>query len=58
MKNISLLLLTCVIALQSLAQKDSTVTKRDRKKDVLLETAMGNIWVRLSDSTPLHRIIF
>lgn len=38
MKNISLLLLTCVIALQSLAQKDSTVTKRDRKK----RCALGN----------------
>ena len=37
------------------SQKDSIVTKRDRKKDVLLETSMGNIWIRLSDSTPLHR---
>lgn len=37
------------------AQKDSTVTKKDRKKDVLLQTTMGDIVVHLSDSTPLHR---
>ncbi|HEY2722941.1 MAG TPA: peptidylprolyl isomerase [Chitinophagaceae bacterium] len=42
-------------ALPLSAQKDSTITKRDRKKDVLLETTLGNIVVRLSDSTPLHR---
>lgn len=39
---------------QSFSQ-DSLVTKKDRKKDVLFETTMGNIVVRLSDSTPLHR---
>lgn len=39
----------------SLAQKDSIVKKKDRKKDVLLETNYGNIVIRLSDSTPLHR---
>lgn len=37
------------------AQKDSTLKKKDRKRDVLLETSMGNMIVRLSDSTPLHR---
>jgi len=37
------------------AQKDSIVTKKDRKKDVLLQTNYGDIIVRLSDSTPLHR---
>ena len=37
------------------AQKDSTVTKRDRKRDVLLQTSMGDMVLRLSDSTPLHR---
>ena len=31
------------------------VTRRDLKKDVLLETSMGNISIRLSDATPLHR---
>jgi peptidyl-prolyl cis-trans isomerase B (cyclophilin B) len=37
------------------SQKDSVVTKKDRKKDVLLQTNYGDIVVRLSDSTPLHR---
>ncbi len=32
-----------------------TVRKADLKKDVLLETSMGNVRVRLSDATPLHR---
>jgi len=39
----------------SLAQKDSTLRKKDRKRDVLLQTSMGEIVLRLSDSTPLHR---
>ncbi len=38
-----------------LSQKDSTVTKKDRKRDVLLQTNYGDITIRLSDSTPLHR---
>ena len=46
-------LLLCFIS--AFAQKDSTVGKKDRKKDVKLETSMGNIIIRLSDSTPLHR---
>lgn len=37
------------------AQKDSTLKKKDRKRDVLLQTNYGDIVVRLSDSTPLHR---
>jgi len=37
------------------SQKDSVVTKKDRKKDVLLQTNYGDIVLRLSDSTPLHR---
>src|SRR5678815_3128487 len=39
----------------SIAQKDSVVTKKDRKKDVFFQTNYGDIVVRLSDSTPLHR---
>ena len=36
--------------------QDSTVTNKDRKKkDVLLQTSYGDIVIRLSDSTPLHR---
>lgn len=38
-----------------MAQADSVVKKRDRKKDVLLETSKGNIRIRLSNETPLHR---
>ena len=39
----------------STAQKDSIIRKKDRKRDVLLQTNNGDIVVRLSDSTPLHR---
>jgi len=35
--------------------QNSVVTKKDRKRDVLLQTNYGDIVVRLSDSTPLHR---
>jgi cyclophilin family peptidyl-prolyl cis-trans isomerase len=49
-------LFTCVVIYSALhAQKDSTVTKKDRKRDVLLQTTVGDITIRLSDSTPLHR---
>ena len=51
-----LLLFTCLLGITvSFAQKDSTVKKKDRKKDVQLQTSMGDIVIRLSDSTPLHR---
>ncbi len=44
------------IFLFSLAHaQDVVLKKKDRKKDVLIETTMGNMVVRLSDSTPLHR---
>jgi cyclophilin family peptidyl-prolyl cis-trans isomerase len=39
----------------SFAQKDTVVTKKDRKRDVLVQTSMGDMVIRLSDSTPLHR---
>jgi len=48
-------LLNCLIVFSASAQKDSTVKKKDRKKDVLMQTSMGDIVIRLSDSTPLHR---
>jgi len=51
--SLSFLFLFSVIAI--FAQKDSTVSKKDRKRDVLLQTSMGDIIIRLSDSTPLHR---
>jgi peptidyl-prolyl cis-trans isomerase B (cyclophilin B) len=55
MKKTFLVLPLFFIALVSFSQKDSTVSKKDRKKDVLLQTSMGDIVIRLSDSTPLHR---
>ena len=55
MKKAIVLLLNCLIIFSSNAQKDSTVTKKDRKKDVLMRTTMGDMVIRLSDSTPLHR---
>ena len=48
-------LLNCLIVFSVAAQKDSTIKKKDRKRDVLIQTTMGDIVVRLSDSTPLHR---
>ena len=48
-------LLNCLIVFSATAQKDSTIKKKDRKRDVLMETTMGDIVIRLSDSTPLHR---
>ena len=56
MKKVSLFLSALCIAAICFAQKsDSTVTKKDRKKDVLIQTTMGDMIIRLSDSTPLHR---
>ena len=56
----SLFILSCPIVsfaqpVPSLREKDSTIRKKDRKRDVLLQTSMGAIVIRLSDSTPLHR---
>lgn len=56
MKKALLLVSGLVLAISMMAQPDSVVTKKDRKKrDVLLQTSMGDIVIRLSDSTPLHR---
>jgi cyclophilin family peptidyl-prolyl cis-trans isomerase len=55
MKKITLSLIGISLAIISIAQKDSTLRKKDRKRDVLLQTNYGDIVVRLSDSTPLHR---
>jgi cyclophilin family peptidyl-prolyl cis-trans isomerase len=53
-KSISFII--CIsLTLFSIAQKDSTLKKKDRKRDVLLQTSYGDITIRLSDSTPLHR---
>lgn len=55
MKKMLFSLLSLLIITGAFAQKDSTLKKKDRKKDVLLQTTMGDITIRLSDSTPLHR---
>lgn len=55
MKKGLIVLLCCFTVLSAAAQKDSTIKKKDRKRDVLLQTSYGDITVRLSDSTPLHR---
>jgi len=55
MKKIIVVLLNCLIVFSADAQKDSTIKKKDRKRDVLMQTTMGDIVIRLSDSTPLHR---
>jgi peptidyl-prolyl cis-trans isomerase B (cyclophilin B) len=55
MKKIVFALICVSLAFISVAQKDSTIRKKDRKRDVLLQTNYGDIIVRLYDSTPLHR---
>jgi len=54
-KKILLVGITVMVGATCYSQKDSAVTKKDRKKDVLLQTNYGDIVLRLSDSTPLHR---
>lgn len=55
MKKVFLLVSLVMAASLAFSQKDSTLRKKDRKRDVLLQTNYGDIIVRLSDSTPLHR---
>lgn len=55
MKKWILILFNCLIVFSAFAQKDSTIRKKDRKRDVLMKTTMGDMVIRLSDSTPLHR---
>lgn len=55
MKKIILFALFLLSVSSAFAQKDSTIRKKDRKKDILMQTSMGDIIIRLSDSTPLHR---
>lgn len=55
MKRIIVYSICTLLSLAVTGQADSTVKKKDRKRDVLIETNYGSIVVRLSDSTPLHR---
>ena len=54
MKKI-LFFLAIAMAPSFLVAQDSTLSKKDLKSDVMLWTTMGNMVIRLSDSTPLHR---
>ena len=55
MKKAILTLVIAAFALVSYSQPAGKLRKKDRKRDVLIETTMGDITIRLSDSTPLHR---
>jgi peptidyl-prolyl cis-trans isomerase B (cyclophilin B) len=55
MRKFLLSVLIVAITLPTMAQEDTVVTDKDRNKDVLMVTSMGEILIRLSDSTPLHR---
>lgn len=55
MKKIFVFLLSVFLFQIGNAQKEIALKKKDRKKDVLMQTSMGDITLRLSDSTPLHR---
>lgn len=55
MKKGIVLLMGTFMAQICIAQKEIVLKKKDRKKDVLLQTSMGDMLIRLSDSTPSHR---
>ncbi len=56
MKIKRLLVLAAVaVGIQAGAQQEIVLKKKDRKRDVLLETSKGKIILRLTDATPLHR---
>lgn len=55
MKRLLLPLMAVLLTLPSFGQKEIKIKKKDRKRDVLIQTSMGDITIRLSDSTPLHR---
>lgn len=55
MKRLTLSALFLLASLLSMAYGDSTLRKKDLRRDILLKTDSGNIVLRLSDSTPLHR---
>lgn len=53
MKRLAAFLITMVVLVGCAQQKK--VTRSDLKKDLWIQTSMGDITVRLSDLTPLHR---
>ncbi|HEX2630351.1 MAG TPA: peptidylprolyl isomerase [Chitinophagaceae bacterium] len=50
-----MLLVCCFTFCAAWSQQEITLKKKDRKRDVLMQTSYGDIVIRLSDSTPLHR---
>lgn len=55
MRKVAAIIACLILSALCFAQKDTTVTKKDKKRDVLLQTSYGDVIIRLSDSTPLHR---
>jgi cyclophilin family peptidyl-prolyl cis-trans isomerase len=55
MKKILLLIAVVIAATVSYSQENIKLKKKDRKRDVEMQTTLGTIVLRLSDSTPLHR---
>jgi cyclophilin family peptidyl-prolyl cis-trans isomerase len=55
MKALLFILAFSLCGLFAQSQKAVKVSKKDKKKDVSIMTSEGEITVRLSDSTPLHR---
>jgi hypothetical protein len=55
MRIIKLFLCFLLLSVAAGAQKNIELKKKDRKRDVLIQTNFGDMVVRLSDSTPLHR---
>ena len=55
MKRILILSSLLTFAVVTFSQQQVKIKRKDRKRDVELITNYGNIVLRLSDSTPLHR---
>lgn len=55
MKNAIFVALLMLTSLAGWSQAEIVLKKKDYKKDVLLHTNYGDMVIRLSDSTPLHR---
>ena len=55
MRKIILLLLGFFWVVNLYAQQQVKLKKKDRRRDVAMQTSEGTIVLRLYDSTPLHR---
>lgn len=55
MKKFTILFALVVLTSVAFAQQNTRLRKKDHRRDVELITNYGNIFLRLSDSTPLHR---